>query len=295
MRVFKYISIIAIVFGALFPTNTDSSLKKGLQLEEQGQPQEALKLWEDAISTSEHSSFPIATEYLHVAAEYELTDYYQSATSIYMEKLSGSDKTDLHFNRSELENEIQRLGPLLEEEELSEYQELLENRNPDLFKEISHFWMSLDPTPDSITNERLIEHWQRIVYAKKSFNLEDEEPYGTDVRGEFYVKYGEPDKLEKGRVRITYDEIDTVLKQLIPVQSGENAGGNNMDLMKVANQIQNLFVNPEYEVWIYTTPGEMTENMVLIFGNRSGGKFERIYSRRVYPGVCIWFKSTIIV
>lgn len=275
MRVIKYISVLVVVFGSIFQTNADTYLQEGLELEEQGQPIEALKLWDDTVQTLEYPSVAIATEYLRIAAEYKLTNYYQSATSIYMEQMAGSEKTDFHYNRSELESEIQRLQPLLEEEEFIVYQELIEDRDPILFTKISNFWRSLDPTPDTIHNERLLEHWQRIVYAKKSFNHEDEEPYGTDVRGEFYVRYGEPDKLEKGRVRITYDEIQTVLNQLMPA-SDPQSGGNNFTLMKVANQIQHLFVNPEYEVWIYNTPKGLSENMVLVFGNRLGGKFERL-------------------
>lgn len=275
MRVFKYISILVVVFGLIFQTNAETYLKEGLELEEQGQPIEALKLWDDAVQTLEYPSVAIATEYLRIAAEYKITDYYQSATSIYMDQITGSEGTDFHYNRSELEREIQRLRPILDEEDFHTYQQMIEDRDPILFTKISNFWKSIDPTPDTIYNERLLEHWQRIIHAKKSFNNEDEEPYGTDIRSEFYLKYGEPDKLEKGRVRITYDEIQTVLNQLMPASHPESSG-NNFALMKVANQIQNLFVNPEYEVWIYNTPEDMTENMVLIFGHRSGGKFERL-------------------
>ncbi|NBC03243.1 MAG: GWxTD domain-containing protein [Bacteroidetes bacterium] len=278
MRVLKYISVFSVFIGLIFQNNADIFLQKGLELEKQGKPVEALKLWDDAVPNLKYPSASIAAEYLRMAAEHGLTNYYHSASSIYMEAMSGSGETTFLYNRSELEKELLRLEPIMDENEFSALQELLEENDPELFKKIRAFWASLDPTPDTVKNERLIEHWQRIAYSREQFTRKNDPPYGTDDRGLYYVQYGEPDKTEKGRVRITYDTIQTVLNQLTPVLDIDpnTAGGQNFDLMKVANRIQNLFVNPEYEIWIYNSPGTMTENMVLIFGHRSGGSFERL-------------------
>ena len=253
MRAFIYISITAILFGGIFQSDADTYLQEGLDLEKQSQPEEALKLWDDAVPILEHPSVEIATEYLRVAAEYELTDYYRSASSIYLNEMSDLDETTFQDNRSELEKELLRLEPIMDEGEFSAFQELFNGSDPELFKRIKVFWSSLDPTPDTATNERLIEHWQRIAYSRENFLRKNDPPYGTDVRGLYYVKYGEPDKTDKGRVRITYDTIQTVLNQLLPVLDIDpnTAGGQNFDLMKVSNRIQNLFVNPEYELWVY--------------------------------------------
>jgi GWxTD domain-containing protein len=53
------------------------------------------------------------------------------------------------------------------------------------------FWQVRDLTPATLANERLIEHYQRLYYArtnyKSSFNLR-----GHDDRGQIYVRFGPP-------------------------------------------------------------------------------------------------------
>jgi len=52
------------------------------------------------------------------------------------------------------------------------------------------YWEIRDPDPQTAANERLLEHWIRIAYARIEFGR-DEWPW--DARGEAYVRYGEPD------------------------------------------------------------------------------------------------------
>lgn len=276
-----FISILFFLsFQALAnPESSDVYLQKGYLLIERGDPQAALQLWEEATNKLDLPSFMIATEYLRTVTEHKLEDYYPTACRVYEWGLSDSDGLNLHANRDELEQELFRMSPILSDSELDELQKLLDGSDAELLIKLKRFWAELDPTPDTDYNERMIEHWLRIAYSKEHFTLKNEPPYGTDVRGLYYVKYGETDQTDKGRVRITYDSIQTVLNQLLPAPDANpfTAGGNNFDLMKVSNRIQNLFVNPKYEIWIYNTPGgDMTENMVLIFGHRSGGSFARL-------------------
>ena len=279
MNVLFFIALLLHSQAVSDENNVDRYLRDGLALEQEGRPEPALKLWNDVIPTLEYPSVIIATEYLRIAAEYELTNYYRASSSIYLDVMYVSDENAFQHGRSELEKELLRLEPIMEESEFSACQQLLNENDPELFKRIWAFWASLDPTPDTGYNERLLEHWLRIAYSREHFTRKNDPPYGTDERGLYYVKYGEPDKIDEGRVRITYDDIQTVLNQLVPIPDNDpsSAGGNNFDLMKVANRIQNLFINPEYELWIYNTPvGDMSGNMVLIFGHRSGGSFERL-------------------
>ena len=64
--------------------------------------------------------------------------------------------------------------------------------------EIKSFWVNIDPTPTTVTNERLLEHWQRIAHARKNFRNNKNTVYGTDDRGLIYVKYGEPERITRG-------------------------------------------------------------------------------------------------
>ena len=52
------------------------------------------------------------------------------------------------------------------------------------------FWNALDPNPATVENERLVEHYKRVMYARIHFS-HAQFPY--DRRGEIYVRYGEPD------------------------------------------------------------------------------------------------------
>ncbi len=52
------------------------------------------------------------------------------------------------------------------------------------------FWDSRDSNPATVENERLVEHYRRVLYALNHFS-EGQYPY--DRRGEIYVRYGTPD------------------------------------------------------------------------------------------------------
>ncbi|MFC1732046.1 GWxTD domain-containing protein [candidate division KSB1 bacterium] len=57
---------------------------------------------------------------------------------------------------------------------------------------IADFWRGLDSNVMTPENERIIEHFRRVAYAKEHF---DERNYrGFDDRGEIFIKYGEPDE-----------------------------------------------------------------------------------------------------
>jgi len=54
------------------------------------------------------------------------------------------------------------------------------------------FWKSRDPSPTTEYNERLVEHYRRLNYAKQHFFIPQTKGY--DDRGIIYIKHGEPDQ-----------------------------------------------------------------------------------------------------
>lgn len=52
------------------------------------------------------------------------------------------------------------------------------------------FWNERDSNPATIANERLVEHYRRVKYARVHFSG-GQQPY--DRRGEIYIRYGAPD------------------------------------------------------------------------------------------------------
>lgn len=53
----------------------------------------------------------------------------------------------------------------------------------------ARYWRTRDPDPKTDVNERLLEHYIRIAYARIEFG---EQQWPWDARGGFYVRYGEP-------------------------------------------------------------------------------------------------------
>jgi GWxTD domain-containing protein len=52
------------------------------------------------------------------------------------------------------------------------------------------FWAARDPDPTTAINERLVEHYRRIMFARLNFS-EGQSPW--DRRGEIYIRFGDPD------------------------------------------------------------------------------------------------------
>ena len=55
------------------------------------------------------------------------------------------------------------------------------------------FWASRDPKPATAVNERLVEHYRRVMHAREHFN-KGKQPW--DRRGDIYIRYGEPDDMQ---------------------------------------------------------------------------------------------------
>ena len=54
----------------------------------------------------------------------------------------------------------------------------------------THYWRARNPDPKTMVNERLLEHFIRVAYARIEFG---KRKWPWDARGDFYVRYGEPD------------------------------------------------------------------------------------------------------
>ena len=62
------------------------------------------------------------------------------------------------------------------------------------------FWEGLDPAPVTEANERLLEHYRRVAFAREHFS-EYKQPW--DARGEAYIRYGDPDHISRsGDIRL---------------------------------------------------------------------------------------------
>ena len=69
------------------------------------------------------------------------------------------------------------------------------------------FWNERDANPATIENERLVEHYRRVMYARIHFS---EKRYPYDRRGEIYVRYGPPDDRRRFVVRANEDPYKSI-------------------------------------------------------------------------------------
>ena len=71
-------------------------------------------------------------------------------------------------------------------EERAEYQRLPPEARPQF---VRAFWQKRDPTPATPGNERLVEHYRRVVYALDHYSKDGQT---WDRRGDVYIRYGDP-------------------------------------------------------------------------------------------------------
>lgn len=58
------------------------------------------------------------------------------------------------------------------------------------------FWKSRDPTPDTEKNEFKDEYYEKVNFANQQYGSSIEPGWKTDM-GRIYIKYGQPDEIEK--------------------------------------------------------------------------------------------------
>ncbi|MEJ2505868.1 MAG: GWxTD domain-containing protein [Ignavibacteriaceae bacterium] len=74
---------------------------------------------------------------------------------------------------------------------------MLDADEDDYKDELNEYWKKYDPTPNTKYNELMEEYYSRIDYAASKFrNLTKRNGISTD-RGKVYIKYGQPDKIER--------------------------------------------------------------------------------------------------
>ncbi len=127
---------------------------------------------------------------------------------------------------------------------------------------LQDFWAALDPTPGTARNEVRDEFQRRLAYANKNFTF-----FGKGMlsdRGRIYIKYGEPDLIERQVVPTSGDAADIVVDQLVGRQNvdpdvKEKLGGRD---------------KKSYEVWLYNMRGKpLFEDPNRIMSQSLGMKF----------------------
>jgi GWxTD domain-containing protein len=85
-------------------------------------------------------------------------------------------------------SEVCHLRYVLDEAEQEQYRALPPEGRGEMMRV---FWAMVDPTPTTVLNERKLEHYRRLAYAREHFVI-SEDP-GWDRRGELLLRLGRPD------------------------------------------------------------------------------------------------------
>lgn len=271
---------------------------EGLEHRKSGDWQAALATWEQGRTILDllgRVDPRIGLAFIETVAENDAADKFELATDMYYWAFSGEIIAPF---KEELEKEIAMLEPLLEPDQSKQWKNLLKKNDAALYRNIKEFWITRDPTPSSLLNERSIEHWQRIAYAREHFKKSISTVYGTDDRGLIYVRYGQPDRRLQLTLGINMAELhrwarpDFSEAQRVDVTSeqetnqerdmlgeGEEparprvisiSGIDSQELeSRLRNEIAKYNYAPECELWAYQGIDE-TRDIVFIFGPENG-------------------------
>lgn len=262
--------IALLCFFFLFQAENDK-FDLGKQLIERGRTETALRVWlNEMVNKPEDGDPRIGSAFIETVTEERMLRYYPVASTMFIWGLRSSDPQKFE---KQIKLEGKRIAPLLNEYD-SKLLDKIDKDEARLQNFLRQYWLASDPTPATDLNERLIEHWIRISEARALFGTGRSDPYQTDERGIYYVKYGEPDDRVPGIL---------VLNQLLRASDFSLVQGE-----------QSVNAVIEYEHWVYNRPDVTNGDILLIFSNYTdgtGGAFrfvpspERLLERSVIRNV----------
>lgn len=221
----------------------------------------------------------IGFSFIELATSISAEEHYEKASEMYFCSLTEA-AWDLH--PKSILQEAKRTFPLLTDQQAKEWRGLIKKKDKSLITEIAQFWLEKDPTPSTLLNERLIQHWQRIAYARKNFVKSKKPPYRTDDRGVIYVKYGPPDR--QRALALGSDTMELMRwAELSANINSPFALGTDNQLATLVSAMEMYMLRPECEIWAYTSLEKQIEGkrelgeVLFIFGEEGGsGSFRLV-------------------
>jgi GWxTD domain-containing protein len=105
------------------------------------------------------------------------------------------------------------------------------------------YWSTKDPAPLTRANERLLEHYRRVSYAREHYPRGED---GWDKRGEIFIRFGAPDHIS------SWEDINNEMER--SVQDARVAFANRSKVGLRISPGQPIFPVPataKWEYWIY--------------------------------------------
>lgn len=255
---------------ALQPAEIETDLfERGMVAEFNGNYEEALAIWSQAEEVLDIPDARIGFEYIRLVTEQELIKHYERATELYYWSLQAPLTGP---SRAAVRQEMDRLRTITGEGIYRQWRDWWESSDESVTVDIRGFWVLLDPTPETLHNERLIEHWVRIATARKHFVKNRNTPYHTDDRALIYIRYGEPQHIETGHFSIDNRRVgDWISRQFEFQQSTSEESPAVSEREDAFRQLEEYLFkfhsSPEYEIWIYPPFTDQSgDSPLFIFG-----------------------------
>lgn len=235
------------------------------------------------IEVNDLPSLSVAIANLDSVAINNLKNEFESATAQYLRALTSGLHTD---NDMDVLFDDLKYVSLLNESDEKEYLNLIGEADlQEIGEQLQKIWNYLDPTPVTLTNERLIEHRIRVHEACLKYSNPDS-PNGVDDRGLAYIKYGEPDKILTPPLYFSIGEINEFVtefflkleeKKDIPMTDiGVRANKFTYKLIDYMGQVP---FSSTMNIWVYQSARDyMDESIVLYFSEHDKNQFKRVGS-----------------
>lgn len=275
----KYKNLIAAHFFLLcFLLNTlpvfgqaQQAYERGMEELYRGNVSQALDIWYNSYQQPDEVDSRIGFEFIRVVTENRMRSYYESATQLYYTALTNGTGM---LSRVAIRQEIERLKPIIGDGIFRQWMNWWDEEKPELGIDMKGFWVQNDPTPANATNERLIEHWQRIATAKEQFTKNKSTVYGTDARALIYMRYGEAARVKNGILTLQSFNIRQWLENQLVPEFEENdpmpetvRSAENQFMNRLQDAIYEYHRYPEYEIWFYDQIFEPQNSPVIfLFG-----------------------------
>jgi GWxTD domain-containing protein len=273
------IAFLFILLLQIAPVNQqielgDQLLQQGLEAEANGDLEMAIDYWIEARLTLEEAHPEIGFEFIRLVTEYHLKDYFEYASNMYYWALSGSGVNSF---KDVLDKETERMRPVVDNSTYLKWKQYIRSENPALFEEIRAFWIAADPTPGLPNNERLIEHWERVVHATKNFQNNSRTGLGLDDRALIHIRYGSPTRQRSGTLEFNPMRAEGLMEIRI-APTGQVSDCARSYIESLRRQAEMMHQSPRYEIWVYEwLPNMKRENVIFTFGTEpDAGAFKLV-------------------
>jgi GWxTD domain-containing protein len=264
------------LFTGVLVAQPQRAYERGLEELYRGNTTQALDVWYNGYADVRYVDARIGLEFIRVVTEKRMREYYEQATEMYYKALLDGSGID---SRVAIRQEINRMRPIIGEGIYRQWVDWWDNRDDRLGADMRGFWVQHDPTPSGLSNERLLEHWERIATARERFRRNTRTVYGTDERALVYIRYGEPDRTRNGILTLQSFNMKQWLRNQLNPYSGREEGlpardergrdySAESDLIdRLQEAIYEFHRYPEYEIWFYDDLAvEGRDTIPFIFG-----------------------------